>query len=521
MVVRPLSSRSSTFSTLAGHQAPLGLCASLFCGAHMRAYETTSLGCNRGRPRLWLQGAKPSMAGFHPGQRYSIHKDEQRNMLILSVSPYGTHGVSKKVTRSGKTVPVIDINSAEVLSVFDGCSVVRVVVQANRICILPEAVEIAKKERLQRLRAKLASGEPLDCGSVSHGGGVLDHALHSGLEAAGIKTRLAFANEIRSELLEQAREHNDIWGESTVPLAAPVQALAFDDWAMTKIPKVEILVAGLPCSGASVAGRAKNGAGHAEAHPEVGHLIVAFLVIIAKANPACVVFENVTQYANSASMCIMRNQLRDFGYEVKETVLKAQDWNVLEHRERLCMVAVTKGLDFDFAALKRPESTARRIAEILDDVAEDSPMWSAMQGLKEKEIRDMANGKNFKMQILKGDSTKCPTITKGYSKVRSTDPKLQHPNNPGLLRQFTAAEHARIKGIPESLIEGLPQTLAHELLGQSICYEPFREVGRCLGIFLKGTDEALAAIAKAKESASACVAPEPQEDVQESMQLFA
>lgn len=81
--------------------------------------------------------------------------------------------------------------------------------------------------------------------------------------------------------------------------------------------------------------------------------------------------------------------------------------------------------------------------------------------------------------------TKCPTITKGYAKVRSTDPKLQHPGNPDLLRQFTPTEHARIKGIPERLVSGLSPTLAHELLGRSICYEPFRAVGRLIGSALK------------------------------------
>jgi len=75
----------------------------------------------------------------------------------------------------------------------------------------------------------------------------------------------------------------------------------------------------------------------------------------------------------------------------------------------------------------------------------------------------------------------CPTITKGYAKVRSTDPKPQHPTDPRLLRQFTLAEHVRMKGIPDHLIAGLGVTLGHELLGQSICYAPFRAVGALVG----------------------------------------
>lgn len=95
----------------------------------------------------------------------------------------------------------------------------------------------------------------------------------------------------------------------------------------------------------------------------------------------------------------MRNQLRDFGYTVHETVLKAQDWNALEHRERMCMVAVTEGMEFDFESLVRPPKVERTISEILDPVPDDSNLWSPMQGLKDKELRDAAAGKNFMMQI--------------------------------------------------------------------------------------------------------------------------
>ena len=97
------------------------------------------------------------------------------------------------------------------------------------------------------------------------------------------------------------------------------------------------------------------------------------------------------------------------------------------------------------------------------------------------------------MQVVTAFDTKCPTITKGYSKVRSTDPKVQHPSNPDLLRQFTPAEHARVKGIPEHLVVGMSATLAHELLGQSICYAPFKAVGRLIGSTLKALRPTLAA----------------------------
>lgn len=449
----------------------------------MKAYETTKIGHHRGNPRLWLQGRKASRAGFHPGKRFHIRKDVERHMLVLEIDAEGSRGVSRKMA-GAQEVPVIDINNAEVLSIFDGFAQVRVIAQKMRIVILPCAVELAKKERLARLRAKIAAAAAISVGSISHGGGVLDHAMHAGMLAAGVQSRLAFANDIRPELLEHASVHNSAWDEETVSLAAPMQQLAFDAWAMDKIGKVEVLCAGIPCSGASRSGRAKRGAGHAEEHPEVGHLIAPFLAIVAKTQPAVVLVENVVPYRTSASMFILRYQLRDLGYQVHETVLQAADWNVLENRERLCMVAVTEGLDFDFEMLRRPEKVERRIAEILEPVAADDESWSTMTGLLAKQDRDLEKGNNFKMQILTAESTSCPTLTKGYAKRRSTDPKLRSSHDPSLLRQFTLLEHARLKGIPPSLIEGLGLTLGHELMGQSVCYQPFEAVGELLGLSL-------------------------------------
>lgn len=457
----------------------------------MKAYESTKIGENKGRPRLWLEGFKALAAGFLPGTRFNVRKDEARTMLILEHNKFGERIVSRKL-KGEKEIPIIDINSSEVLSIFEGFNSVRVIVQGSRIVILPMAVEIAKRERLERLTDRLSRGEPLSVGSVAHGGGVLTHALHTGLNDGGVATKLAFANEIRPELLEHAKEHNDAWDSQTIPVAAPMQDVAFDSWLMDHLPKVEIYEGGIPCSGASVAGRGRNGAGHAEAHPEVGHLVLAYLAILAKVQPAVAILENVTPWQNSASMCILRNQLRDFGYVVHETHLESQDWNAIESRSRLCVVAVTEGLEFDFASLVKPPRVEQRIAEILDDVPTDSDLWSPMQGLKDKEQRDVGEGKGFKMQVVTAFSTKSGTIGKGYARVRSTEPKLQHPTNPDLLRQFTVAEHARLKQVPSHLIADLGLTIGHEVLGQSICYEPFRAVGNAIAGALRNCKQAVA-----------------------------
>lgn len=440
-------------------------------------YYIKKIGQNRGAPRVWLD-RQTERAGFEPGQRFDVVV--QGRTVVLQANPDGSRVVSSKKD-GDKTNPVIDLNSRELLALFDGMSSIRVAVQQGKIYLLPLASELKKQERFGRLREKLEAGDPLAVGSLSHGGGILSHAIHSGLKASGVESRLAFANEIREELLEHAAVHNDAWDENTVPFAAPLQELAFDERGVAQIPKVEILEMGLPCSGESRAGKAKRGLSNGEAHPDVGHLVVGALVILSKANPAAVVFEQVPTYATSASANILRNQLRDMGYVCHERLLRGSEWGALEDRTRWCMVAVSEGIEFDFDQLQPPGRGQQKLGDILEDIPADHPSWSTMAGLRAKELRDRENGKNFAMQIFDADSDHVGTITKGYAKVRSTDPKLRHPSDPTLLRQFLPNEHARAKGVPEHLVNGVSATIAHEILGQGVVYPPFVGVGKHLG----------------------------------------
>lgn len=446
----------------------------------MDAAVIHKIGQNKGAPRVWLQGEQPLRAGFKPGVTYSVEIMKDEDMVALKVCETGKRVVSKKEC-GGREVPVIDINSKEALGLFEGMGEVRVILSKNAIYILPLATARRKKERLDRLRSKLEQNEPLDVGSMNHGGGVLDHALHEGLEQAGVRSRLAFANDIDVDILEQAQRYNGLWDERTQFLGMPMQELAFDEYVASKLPSADIVTAGLPCAAHSVAARAKKQTALPEDDPAFGHLLVAFLAIIARVNPALIELENVEPYRNSASMSIIRNQLRDMGYVVHERILDASDWNCLEARVRMCMVAVTEGIEFDFDALLVPQKVPRRLGEILDDVAPDDPCWRPYDYLKSKEIRDAAKGNSFNMQLFDAESGSISTLRKFYHKGGSTDPLLKHPTDPDLLRQLNANEHARCKEIPEHLITGMSKTAAHELLGQSVAHPPFVSVGALIG----------------------------------------
>lgn len=429
------------------------------------------IGSHRGAPRLWFDSQRVAAAGFIPGARFDVLATERG--LRLSVRPDGRHLVSRK-ERNGRTVPVIDLNSRCALEPFAGHEVVRIVIRLDGIFVLAAASELAKAERIGRLRDKLRHRLPLGAASIAHGGGVLSHAAHTGFADQGLQLRLLALCEIDEGYVEQSLTHNEVNSDQTLNLCAPVQEVVQDDWIMQKLPRVEVLEMGLPCSGASRAGKSKRGLAMMENHPEVGHLVHAALVLIQRLQPAVIVLENVEDYAASASAQILRLQLRDMGYEVHEHVLRAQDYGCLENRVRWALVATTVGMP-PLVALPAPaDMTKAVLGALLEPVGPQSPAWSELAYLKTKAERDREAGKGFAMQVVDQMATSVPTIRKAYNKGGSTDPYVRHPTRPELLRKFLPVEHARIKGVPTHLVEGLAATSAHEVLGQGIAYAPFR-----------------------------------------------
>lgn len=440
-------------------------------------------GESRGKPRIYLDGLQAVRTGFAPGDSYEI--DVEGTKVVLTKKDDGSHVVSsKKVKRkSGEVVfPVIDINSAEFLSIFDGMDAIRVVVTDAAVYLLPLASEVKRVDRLSRLKHKLSNGLPLDAGSFAHGGGVLAHAVHRGIQKAGIECNLRFANEIRDDLLFQAIENNDVWNDETSAIALPMQELAQDEWLLNRLPKLDLLEGGIPCSGASRGGVSKNKLTKMEDHAEVGHLVYSALVMISKTNPSIFLLENVPAYAESASAQILRHQLRDMGYKTHEAILKGNDFGCIEQRVRWCMVATTVGIDFSFEGIQPVVHVVRVLDDYLDkSITEDDPRWREVGYLREKEKRDAEKGSSFKMQYITPSDTSIPVLRKGYQKGGSTDPRLVHPSNPALSRLLTGDEHGRVKDVPPEIFDGMSDAMKHQLLGQGIAYSVFDRVGEHIG----------------------------------------
>lgn len=442
-----------------------------------------SLGVNGGKPRLWLQGRMPERAGFLPGVTYNIERREDQTAVVLRLADDGAYVVSRKRGRTGEA-PVIDLNSDRILGIFEGVDSVRVLIGASEIWILPDAFDVKRRERLARFQAEMVEGY-VSTGALAHGIGVMTSALHAGLESMGLKSRLRFAVEIEEDSLEQAMHANPAWDKETISVAMPIQQLAFGDrYTLSRLPKVSLLDFGLPCTAASVAGRAKKHLAKPEDDPKAGHLVAAAIALIAHLNPVGFISENVTPWFNTASAAMFRTQMVELGYEIHEHVIQG-DAYALEGRERTVWIGLTRGIELDVSSIFAPPRSVQFLGDVLEDVPLDSPMWKPMTYLKEKEVRDAAAGKGFRMAIVDAQAESVGTVGRGYARVRSTEPKIQHPSDPGLLRQLTVGEHAAVKGVPSCLYAGdAGATRVHEWLGQSVIWPAFKHMGQIVAAAL-------------------------------------
>ncbi|CAM5559463.1 DNA cytosine methyltransferase [Eoetvoesiella caeni] len=444
----------------------------------------TKLGDNRGKKRIWLEGQKLTREGFEPGMKLNLEFKDSK--LVLRVADTGRYTISRR-ERNGKVSPIIDIMAQELGTLFEGVEMLRILIRKGSIVVMAHQQHERVIERVQRLVSKLERGEPLSVCSLFHGGGVLDKAIHSGFMKAGISSHVSVAVEIEEKYLESSLRNNpELWTDNSCVIESPIESVG-----LNRAPtQVDLVVGGIPCTGASKSGRAKNKLQFAESHEAAGSMFFSFLQFVSAANPSMVLIENVPEYANTASMEVIRSVLGSLGYNVQERILDGNEFGVLEKRKRLCAVAISKGLEdlFDLDSVLPTRQVEPNIKEILEPVPLDSDRWKSFDYLADKEIRDKQAGKGFTRQLLTGEETFCGTIGKDYAKCRSTEPFIVHPEVHSLSRIFTPVEHARLKGIPMSVIDGLSDTTAHQILGQSVVFPAFEAVAMYLG---KGISKAV------------------------------
>jgi DNA (cytosine-5)-methyltransferase 1 len=447
---------------------------------------TSKISESRGVARLWLEGQKLLKAGVMVGARYEVRACRSTRRLELVPCKGQEAGRAFTVSRrerNGVVVPLLEFRSPVLREVFSAADKVRVVIRLGRILITEIDKDRKVAERLLRLQQKVRRSEPLAVCSLFHGGGVLDRSVHSGLLRSGVGSFVQIGVELEGQYLDASLRNNPmLWTDESIAICSDIR----DVKRGPDIPQCDLLVAGIPCTGASRSGKAKNKLVATEDHPSAGALFMDFLEFVRFANPAIAIIENVPDYLNSTSMMVIRSALASFGYSVFECILDGAKYGALENRSRMAVVAYTEGAltnltEDDVLPLRTKEAT---LEAILEPISPNDARWRSFDYLHDKETRDLAAGKGFQRQLLPSSAATCGCIGRGYAKGRSTEPFILHPTKPGLSRLLTAREHARVKTIPEEVVAGVSETVAHEILGQSVIFTAFEALAAAVGRLL-------------------------------------
>lgn len=310
------------------------------------------------------------------------------------------------------------------------------------------------------------------------GGGTLGKALLEGISHSGCLIQDVNGCELHPKYLQHWNEVNpegntfcgDICAFHPSELSAPSRA------------NFKILAAGIPCTGASKSGRSKNKIKRAEDHKTAGILLLPTLHHIRAHKPDIVVLENVPEYAKSLSGGIIRDNLRQLGYQIDEHIVNAySQFKTPTARKRWMLIASRIG---KFTWEFQDEEFQGSLEKFLDPEKPEDEMFSDHQIASHKKYidRKISEGCGFRQVILERTAPKAPTFVRTYHKIHCAGPFVKGKKN---YRQFRPREIARLSCIPDSFPLPESKSTAIEILGQGVCYNPFHDLGRSLGEFLE------------------------------------
>lgn len=246
------------------------------------------------------------------------------------------------------------------------------------------------------------------------------------------------------------------------------------------IPSFDLLLAGFPCQPFSQAGLQKG------FNDTRGTLFFYIAEIIKEHQPKAVFLENVKRlktHDKGKTFKVMTEALEELGYTVYSEVLAGKDFGVPQNRERIYIVALKNGEDFEFPT---PPCKPVKVGDILESSVDDKytisdRLWAGHQRRKEEHKR---KGNGFGYSLFNSDSPYTNTISARYYKDGSEILIDQGPNkNP---RKITPREAARLQGYPESFKIVVSDAQAYKQFGNSVCVPVIRAIAQNLKPILKG-----------------------------------
>lgn len=436
------------------------------------------IGRCREKPRIWLESKRLEAAGFQPGAAFSVVPFAEGLRIVLG----GTRNVSSR-KQAGTIRPIIELFGSQVETAFRGIETIKARSSWGQIEIRPSIRAAAI------LRAREHTG-PWNAVELFAGGGTLSDAV----------SRAPQLRMIAGAELEPA--YADVWAHKH-----PEAELITGDIRLihpAEIPRMDVLIAGIPCTAHSTMGRAKNKLANRPEEGECGDLFAWVLNIVAHHCPTSCVFENVPSFGTSLAGSILKTGLRHLGYHLHETVVSPHhEWGEPSERKRWVLVA-TLSPGFSIQVPENPTTfNACDCLDMPDEILDEKDaqrIAKTIVGLRAHNARHAAKGNGFSFTTINRESKIIPTIAKSYHKI-NTGPFVETPYGPRLLRLHEVEAIMGASAGTQDYSTGI------QILGQGVQTRLWANVFQQLGKFLENPEAYADATADTPESPAACAVP--------------
>lgn len=454
-------------------------------------------------------------AGFSAGTKFKVNyqpgfveaiKDEQGPNTIVE---------KRFARRAGPEVlgERFDLRSKQVHEHFAGEEKVMALYLADRIVFLHLPTVSRNLQRLERLKAAVQSGK-LRTAAFYSGLGTLDAALHDGFAKAGLTTEIAMANDSWSVAIDAMLNDHPAARKGTRTFTGGIEQFIASG---ARLNDVDMFVAGIPCKGTSKLNVATRDL--PEMHPWAGHQVLNAVMALERMDfPSIVLFENVTAYADTVSLSMLRRMLEEQGYETTLVGDVADDgtyqgldsthYGEIEKRRRMALLGYPKGIRVSMESMVKSGASKLTVGDIrLPEAAVDPAEYEKGKHLNRQEKLD----KGWRNRIVDNSVNTTPSMSADCWKQRIEDPKFKHPVETDKCRLPLPEEHAALKGQDVSLINSLvANSHAHTALGNGAAKKVWVEFARTLGMELRRQLPVLEAYLRRMTTATAVVLPGQQ-----------
>lgn len=268
--------------------------------------------------------------------------------------------------------------------------------------------------------------------------------LSLGLEDAGYRVIIGVDRE-----RESTETHRHHFGGLTLnwDLGDPERVARVAE--LVQKADIELLAGGPPCQPFSRAGRSKIRHRILEGHPDPSSdrrdLWRSFLEVVTTARPKAVLMENVPDMALDKDMFILRSmvhELESAGYSVEERVVDTSRYGVPQFRQRLILIALRDGIEFQWPA-EVPDRTT--VGNAIGDLPEveggyrpegGAEGWTPYAGPRGKFQRRMRRGMDGEMAERVYDHITRPVRDDDKIAFEKMDAKTLYSDLPDELKRY-------------------------------------------------------------------------------------